>query len=95
MILESDNDNNPSKRETKMTTATKTEKTFYLVGANNTWSTEPTTISSAEAKGFDVAPSRRFGDFQLWMNGKMCGWLFSSKKDQFNFLVSNGIIRAR
>jgi hypothetical protein len=67
-------------------------KTFYLVAVNNTWTKEPSTIEAAVSKGFEVLPSRRVGDFQMFRNGIMCGWMFSSQAEQISFLRSKGLI---
>lgn len=65
---------------------------LYLVTTNNTWTNEPTTVDAVVAKGFTVAPSRRFGNFQIFRNGVMLGWLFASQAEQVAFLQSKGLI---
>jgi len=65
---------------------------MYLVGTNNTWTTEATTLENVRAQGFEVQPSRRVGDFQIFSNGIMCGWLFRDQTAQIDFLRSKKMI---
>jgi hypothetical protein len=73
-------------------TQTGENKMYYLVSVNNTWTNKPSTIETAVAKGFKVVPSRHVGDFQIFRNGIMCGWMFSSQTEQIAFLRSKGLI---
>lgn len=66
--------------------------TFHIVTVDNTWTDETTTVQDCEARGFEVAPSRRFGEFQLFHAGHMVGWLFASKAEQIAFLAARGAV---
>jgi hypothetical protein len=68
------------------------ETQYWTVGLNNKWSKEPTTINQAESYGFLVKPSRTHGGYQMFMHGRLIGWMFSSQQEQVSFLRQKGLI---
>lgn len=65
---------------------------FFMVSVKNTWTNQPVTLEEIKLRGFEVVPSRRSGDFQMFLNGIMCGWLFRDQAEQIAFLRSKGLI---
>ena len=51
------------------------------------WTNETITLEEVEAKGFQVQPSRRIGDYDVFYEGKKVSTLFSDKKEAARYAL--------
>jgi len=59
----------------------KTAIKYYSVGINGSWTKEPAEESWFTSRGASIKESRSIGDKQMFVSGKMCGYLFSSQSE--------------
>lgn len=66
---------------------------MYSVSVEGKWTTDgKSTKSFFESKGCIVNPSRRVGDFDIFIDSKKVGVIFNSQSDQLAYLKTIGKI---
>ncbi|WP_415907109.1 hypothetical protein [Oleiharenicola sp. Vm1] len=75
-----------------------TDPTYYSVGRNGTWTTEPAPASFFTSRGATISPSRIHpedsGIMTLWIDGTNAGTLFPKQEDQIAHLRAHGLLDA-